>query len=215
MSEIAARSPLIKGVVGWVDFTAPDAANRVRVLSRNTKLKGLRPMLQGLSDDWILNPAFDPVLTAMIDTGLTFDALVFTRHLKAIETLAKRYPDLPIVIDHGAKPPLAAADPQVMLDWRDALSRVAETTNVWCKLSGLPAEMSPTQSPDALKPCADHMLSVFGPYRLIWGSDWPVCLLRMSYAEWLDWVRDGLSPLSPSDQARILGGNATDFYTLA
>lgn len=214
MLAVAAHTPLIKGVVGWVDFTAADGADRVRALSRHAKLKGLRPMLQGLPDNWILNADFDAVFQAMLETGLTFDALIFTRHLEAIDALAKRYPALRIVIDHGAKPPLAATDPAQMDQWIAAIRNVSDNPNIWCKLSGLPAEMAEGQSTEVMTPCADHLLAVFGAERLIWGSDWPVCLLRMDYAAWLGWVREWLSPLSPDAQAKVLGENARLFYNL-
>jgi len=211
--DVAAENDPIKGVVGWTDLAAPDAPARIRALARRPKLKGLRPMLQGLSqDDWILKPEVQPALTAMADHGLSFDALVFTRHLPAIVAVARALPSLAIVIDHGAKPPFAT--PRDMKLWRDRTSHAADIANIACKLSGLFTELAPGQDPAGVTTVADHLLAVFGPDRLMWGSDWPIVDLKGGYQEWLQWVLAWLDDKAPSIRAAVLQGTARSFYRL-
>ncbi len=212
MLDIAEASPLIQGVVGWADLAAPGAVEHLVELAGRPKLKGIRPMLQGLPDDnWILSDAVAPALEALRDLGLRFDALVFTRHLPAIGRLAKALPELPIIIDHCAKPPIAAGDLHI---WREAIARVADNANVVCKLSGLFTEMHPDQSPDVATPVADHVLSVFGADRLMWGSDWPVVLLRQPYGSWLDWTKAWLGGKTADVRSHVLAGTARRVYAL-
>ncbi|MDC7685069.1 amidohydrolase family protein [Asticcacaulis sp. BYS171W] len=207
---------LVLGIVGWTDLAAADAPARVAALARQPKVKGLRPMLQGLpDDDWILRPQVAPGLAAMVTANLTFDALVFTRHLPFIGTLAARYPDLRIVIDHGAKPPVATnrLRPEETLAWFRAIETVAGYPNITCKLSGLRTEMAPGQPIDDLIPYVDHLIEVFGPQRLMFGSDWPVLGLRESWGEWHDWLAHRLNHLTRGDRDDIFGHNAKKIYT--
>ena len=211
--QVARITPMIKGVVGWTDMAAPKAVERIRYLSHQPKFKGLRPMLQGLSeDDWILRPDLDPAFTVLVELGLTFDALVFTRHLAAIDTLAKRWPDLAIVIDHAAKPPFANSD---LNAWRDAISIAAQNPSVFCKLSGLVTEMQIGQDTAVVAAAADHLLAIFGPERLMWGSDWPVVLLRGSYSDWFGWTRRWLRDKDITVREQIMGQTAEQFYKLS
>jgi len=213
MLRVAAETDLIKGVVGWADFAAPEAPARIRHLARQPKLKGLRPMLQGLAqDDWILRPDVQPAIVAMLECGLGFDALVFTRHLPAIVALAAAYPALNIVIDHGAKPPFT--QPQDLPLWRDRITAAAQRPNIACKLSGLVTEMSPGQDRQDAAPIADHLLAAFGPDRLMWGSDWPVAELAGGYRSWLDWTLRWLDNGRSNLRDAILAHNARAFYRL-
>ncbi|MGH1558653.1 amidohydrolase family protein [Caulobacter segnis] len=174
-------TPLALGVVGWTDAAAPDAAVRIAALAKNPLLKGLRPMLQDLADDWILDPAVEPAIAAMIAADLSFDALIKPRHLPATLELIRRWPDLRVVIDHGAKPEIAARrlDP-----WRDHVAALAAQPSVHCKLSGLLTEAGGTPTADAVAPFAAHLIEAFGPDRLMWGSDWPVLNLASDYGVW-------------------------------
>lgn len=213
MLNIAANNILIKGVVGWADLSAPNAPARIQALARQPKLKGLRPMLQGLpQDDWILRQEVRPALAAMIDHGLSFDALVFTRHLPAIVALAQAFPALPIVIDHGAKPPFAT--PRDMPLWREGIDRAAQCPNIICKLSGLFTELAPGQGRTDVTPIADHLFAGFGPERLMWGSDWPVVDLAGGYKPWLDWTQRWLDNKKPGAREAILSHTARVFYRL-
>ncbi len=210
--DLAAVEPRVLAVVGWTDLTAPDAPLRIAALARRPKLRGLRPMLQDLADDdWILGPTLEPAITAMVEHGLTFDALVRPRHLPHLLAFARRWPALPIVIDHGGKPNIATGD----LDpWRQDIAALAVQPNVACKLSGLLTEAAPNQSPLALAPFVAHLVETFGPKRLMWGSDWPVLDLAGDYATWRLLAED-LSGLSdPNDLAALFGETARRFYRL-
>jgi L-fuconolactonase len=207
--ELAEATASVKAVVGWAELKAPNAIERIEGLARHSKLKGLRPMLQNLpKDDWIVDPALDPAIAAMIENGLRFDALVFTRHLAHLHAFAQRWPELPIVIDHGAKPPIANGQPD---PWREEMARLAELPNIMCKLSGLFTEMGPGQGREAVVPYVRHLCDLFGPERLMWGSDWPVILLGGSYDEWFDLARD-LSGFDQRGLELLFGGTAAQFY---
>lgn len=207
MLGLAREAPFILGVVGWIDLKASDAPARIAHLAREPKLKGLRPMLQGLPEDWILDPAAEPGLRAMVEHGLTFDALVFPWHLRNLAVFAARHPDLPIVIDHGAKPLIAA---EKLDPWRDDLRALAQMPQVMCKVSGLLTEAG-EQPPQALVPYVRHMLSTFGRSRLMWGSDWPVLELADTYAGWFARARQ---LIGETDADEIFGGCAKRFYRL-
>ena len=202
----------VMGVVGWVDLLAPDAPARIAKLARHPKLKGLRPMLQDLPDpEWILNPALAPALQAMSDAALVFDALVKPLHLLHVLTLAGRYPHLAIVIDHAAKPNIAADEWQ---PWADNMARLANDTQAMCKLSGFMTEAGPDPKPGALRPYAAHVLKCFGALRVLWGSDWPVLTLSCSYRQWFDEAQQLLSGLNAQSQAAVMGANARRLYRL-
>lgn len=206
------NDPLVKGIVGWADFDRADAPQRIADLARRPKLIGLRPMLQAISDtDWITRSEIAPSIEAMIAHGLRFDALVQPRHLNALRRFAARWPDLPIVIDHGAKP---FASDGVLDHWRDELASLAALPNVWCKLSGLRTEQAPGQTADRLRPYVAHILDCFGE-RTMWGSDWPVLLhTGDSYG---DWVRDAellAGKLSNAQKEQLFSAAAMRFYAV-
>jgi L-fuconolactonase len=204
---------LVRGVVGWEDFAAADAATRITGLATDGLLKGLRPMLQDIDDtDWILQPGVQPALQAMQAAGLRFDALVQLRHLPVLLRLAERHPDLPLVVDHAAKPAIAGG---ALHPWAADIARLASETPALCKLSGLVTEAGPDWNVDRLRPFVDHLLTCFGPSRLIWGSDWPVVTLAGGYARWREATEHLLSDLDDSGREAVLGGNAVQFYGLA
>lgn len=210
--RLAADEPLVLAVVGWVDLASPQAAERIAQLAREPKLRGLRPMLQNLPDAaWIAAPGLDPAIDAMVAHGLSLDALVLQRHLPHLLTLARRRPDLAIVIDHGAKPPIASS---AFSDWADAISALAALPQVHCKLSGLLTEAAPDQPPEALAPYVRHLVSAFGAERLMWGSDWPVLNLAGDYEGWLDLARTLSGLTKPEDLAALFGGTCRQFYRI-
>ena len=212
--ELSANEPSVLGVIGWTDLLAPDAAQRVAALARRARLKGLRPMLQDIADpDWILQPALAPALEAMAAHGLVFDALVRSVHLPRIRELARRHPDLRIVIDHGAKPDIAQGEWQ---PWADEIERIAAQTQAVCKLSGLLTEAGAlAREPQAILPWMRHLLQVFGAQRLLWGSDWPVLELASSYGSWWDLGQEFAASLSAPEREAVFGGNARRTYQLA
>lgn len=204
--------PCVLGVVGWVDLAAADAPARIETLARHPRLKGLRPMLQDIDDArWILQPALAPALRAMSDCGLVFDALVKPIHLPHILTLAGHYPDLRLVIDHAAKPDIAAGEWQ---PWADAMARLASQTGAMCKLSGLMTEAGPTPAPGAVRRWAEHVLDCFGASRVVWGSDWPVLELSGNYGQWWGETQRLLEHLGAQERVAILGENARSLYRL-
>jgi L-fuconolactonase len=212
MLGLARAHTFIGGVVGWVDLKAPDAPARIAALAGDSLLKGLRPMLQDIDDDqWIANPALAPALDAMVEHGLRLDALVLPRHLPALLHCARAYPQLAIVIDHAAKPPIADA---AFGTWPEDMAQLAALPNVHCKLSGLVTEARPGWNVDDLRPYVAHVLDVFGPRRVIWGSDWPVVDLAGGYAAWLLASEALLSHLGQQDRDDIFGLNACRFYGL-
>ena len=208
----AEHEEAVLGVVGWVDFLAADAAARVARLAARPKLRALRPMLHDLPDpEWMLQPALAPALHAMLEHGLAFDALVRPVHLTALLQLCLRYPDLRVVVDHAAKPDIAAAAWQ---PWADAMARIASQSQAVCKLSGLLTEAGAVPAPQATRRWAQHVLECFGAERVMWGSDWPVLELAASYAAWWGETQAILAGLGAVERAAVLGGTARRVYRL-
>jgi len=210
MLDVASETPLVGAVVGWVDLVAPSAPERIAVLAATPKLRGVRPMLQAIADtDCLLDPAVEPALTEMVRSGLRLDALVQPRHLAMLAVFMDRWPDLPVVIDHAAKPHVG----QGSLDpWRAELAALAER-GVWCKLSGLRTEQAPGAPAEALRPYVDHLVACFGA-RLMWGSDWPV--VKLAGGDFRDWVHEAhrLTGLQSAECDRLFRGAAASFYGL-
>jgi len=210
--DIAAITPFVAGVVGWVDFEARDAAAQILALAEDRKLKGLRPMQQDMEDKtWMLRPSLAPALAALQHAGLAFDALIKPPHLPHLPAFVARYPDLRIVIDHAAKPYIAHGEIE---PWLQRMRAVAAHPNVFCKFSGLATEAGDWWSAAKLKPYADALFDCFTPGRLMWGSDWPVLTLASDYASWLNAAEHLTSGLSLDECAAIFGGTAAAFYGL-
>lgn len=209
---LAGRHEFVAGVVGWSDFEARDAPERITQLAERPALKGLRPMIQDLPDvDWMLRDALVPAFETMVRCGLCFDALVYPVHLPNLLRLLQRFPDLHTVIDHGAKPRIREDG---FADWAPWIARLARETSAFCKLSGLATEDGPAWSVERLRPYVDHLLNCFGPKRLIWGSDWPVLTLVSSYEAWHEAALALLSDLGEVQRAAVFGSNAASLYRL-
>ncbi|MEX0320459.1 MAG: amidohydrolase [Ruegeria sp.] len=212
MLGLTDRNSFIKGVVGWVDFESPGAPDEIGRLAQHPALVGLRPMIQDIADpDWMLRGDLAPAFAALIGQNLTFDALVLPHHLSNLRRLLERYPQMRVVIDHGAKPRIADGD---FRDWATDMAALDRDTSALCKLSGLVTEAAVGWTVDDLKPYVAHLLDTFGAERLIWGSDWPVCTLASSYERWLEATDILLADLDRAAQSAILGGNATRAYRL-
>lgn len=219
---LAAAHDFVAGVVGWVDLTRVDAAATLVRLSADTRFKGVRPMLQDLPEhDWILHAPQPAVLRTLQGLGLRLDALVKPRQLGALLRFAQAWPELPVVVDHAAKPPLDADwNDAPMLDWRRDMAALAAAPQVSCKLSGLLTEMRrtdavrPKRAVERLRPIVDSLFGWFGPERLMWGSDWPVLTLAGGYGDWVAISDTLLEPLSGAEQALVLHGTAQRFYAL-
>lgn len=208
--DAAAATDWIAGVVGWIDMEGAEAIDLLGRLAGRPKFRGIRPMIQDLDDDhWILRDTLDPVFDAAIDLGMTFDALVLPRHLPPLLERLKRHPDLACVVDHAAKPSLRSGD---IAQWKTDMSRLANETACLCKLSGLVTEAGAGCTADTLRPVVDHLLAVFGPDRLMFGSDWPVINLAGNYLGWVELVAAFIGHLGEDDQERIWGRTAAAFY---
>lgn len=208
--DIAAKTPFAAGVVGWTDFDRPDAVEHIAALGSDPLLVGLRPMVQDIADDnWLARPELAPAFEAMTAKGLVFDALLKPRHIAPMLTVLERHPELACVIDHGAKPDLVNGD---LAAWRDGMSALAKHPGLTCKLSGLVTEAGSDWTLETIRPVVEHLLSTFGPERLIFGSDWPVVTLRASYGQWLEATETLLAGLSEAQRSAVFGGNAQKLY---
>ena len=207
-----ASEGLVQGVVGWVDLAADDAAATLGELAGDPLLKSVRPMLQDIADPgWILRPDVDRALAALPRLDLRFDALVTPAQLPALLTMIERHPDLDVVVDHGAKPPIASGRIQ---PWADLIAALARHPRVHCKLSGLVTEAGERWTSASLQPYVAHLVACFGPERLLWGSDWPVVDLAGGYQRWSAATAELLAGLSAAERAAIMGANARRFYRL-
>ena len=208
---LAQEHDFIAGVVGWVPLDHEDAPAMLERVAARPLLVGIRAMLQDLADDrWIAGSELAAPLARCAELGLAFDALVRPRHLAGLADMASAHGSLRIVVDHAGKPDIGGD----LAAWRSNMAELARLPNVWCKLSGLVTEARSPVSLDLLRPAVDTLLDLFGPGRLIWGSDWPVATLAVPYEQWLEWTEALLAPLSADERAAIMGGNARTFYRL-
>lgn len=210
--ELAERHPAVLGVVGWVDLLAPDLAERLEHFSRNDRFVGVRHIVQAEPDDFLEREDVVGGIGMLRDFNLTYDILVYPRQLAATLSLVKRLPDQPFVVDHMAKPLIADG---VTEPWADQMRELASHTNVWCKVSGLVTEADwARRRPEDLHPYLDVVFDAFGPERLMFGSDWPVCLLAAEYGQVVGLIEAYSEQLSTSERTRVFGGNAASFYGL-
>ena len=206
--DLARSNDFIAGVVGWADFAAPEAAATIAALCADDKLVGLRPMIQDIPDtEWMLEEQLAGAFEAMVDHGLVFDALVKTEHLPALRELVARYPDLRMVLDHGAKPQFNGE----LADWKRETAALASESGIVCKLSGLVTKAG-SADPGVLRACVEHLLEHFGARRMMWGSDWPVCELVCSYDAWRSTSDALLSHLDETAREKIYSAVARDTY---
>lgn len=203
----------IKGVVGWVDLCDECLPERLEEYAQYDKLKGFRHIVQDEPDpDFLLAPAFQRGLSYLEQHGFTYDLLVYPHQLPAAYQTVKNFPNLKFVIDHIAKPDIRNSH---IKEWGKAMEKFTPEKNVYCKVSGMVTEASwkGWQKKD-FYPYLDVILEVFGTGRIMFGSDWPVCLLAGSYQEILDIIRHYVQDFPESDKKRIFYQNAVDFYRL-
>ena len=206
--DLADANNFIAGVVGWVDLTS----FQIDHLS-HPKLKGVRHLVESEpNDEWLIQPSVLAGLQKLSAHGLTYDLLVHTRHLKHVPVIAETCPDLKLVIDHLAKPPIARNE---IKEWSRAFKPLASYRNLYCKLSGLVTEANwNSWQTEDLRPYVDCALEYFGPDRMMFGSDYPVCLLAATYDRVLDSFLEILKYLSDTDREKIFSTNAAKFYRL-
>jgi len=215
--DLAEHHPLIRGVVGWVDLRSPAVSGQLAECVAQKKFVGVRHVVQDEPDPrFLLGEEFVRGLKQLRPHGLTYDLLLYPQQLPAAVELAQLLPEQPFVLDHLAKPRIAAWTARSdMADWRRDIEALATRENVCCKLSGMVTEAAWRQwRPADFAAYLDVALAAFGPERLMFGSDWPVCLLSGDYAEVAGIVKDFCGTLSVTEQAAIWGGTATRFYEL-
>jgi L-fuconolactonase len=210
--ECAASCPSIVGVVGWIDLRAPDIAERVEAMQA-PKLVGYRHVVQDEDDPgFLLGGSFVNGVSAVLRRGLTYDLLINHAQLASVPHFLDRVGEGRIVLDHAAKPAIARGGWQ---PWADEIARIAAHSNVVCKVSGLVTEADHRSwRPEDFERYLAHVVEHFGPERLIWGSDWPVCLLAARYAQTFDLIAGFVERHCPQAAPAIFGGNAVTAYAL-
>ena len=210
--DLARDDPSIAGVVGWVPLDGRDALAAIAEFARDAKFKGVRPMLQDLpEDDWIVRPGLDRAIDALVERSLVFDALVTTRHLPYLTAFARRHPRMRIVLDHGAKPPIADGAAG-WSPWAERVAELAALPNVFCKMSGLVTEAAAAWTDSMLEPYLAHILEHFGAARTMWGSDWPVVDMNGGYLAWHACAMRFAERLRADERAALFGGTARACY---
>ncbi|HXB29173.1 MAG TPA: amidohydrolase family protein [Puia sp.] len=211
--ELASHYPFIRGVVGWIDLQSVDLEERLKYYQKFPRLKGFRHLLQGEKQrDIMLNPDFKKGVGLLNKYEFSFDLLIMQDQLGFAEILAAAFPDQRFVIDHMAKPPIKNG---MIAEWRSAMKKFAALKNVYCKISGMvtEADFEFWQKEDFL-PYINTVLETFGTKRIMFGSDWPVCLQAGSYEEVKQIAEEYFKSFSYSEQSDFFGGNAISFYRL-
>ena len=212
MLAIAAVDPLVAGVVGWTDLTSPEISGELARLAAcpgGRHLVGIRHQVQSEPDaDWLRRPDVIRGLRAVAAAGLCYDLVVLPHQIAAATYAATVVPGLTLILDHAGKPPIGAD-----LDaWRAAIRAFAARPNTACKLSGLVTEAPPGAPPDAFAPVADVILEAFGAERMMFGSDWPVCLLARDYAGVVELAQRLTAGLSDTERTAVFSSTATRLY---
>ncbi len=213
--ELAEAQTLIRGVVGWVDFASDQAEQQLERYAGNPWLRGLRHVVQGEPDDrFILGQAFNRGISQLVGRDLVYDILIFAKQLGPSIEFAQHHADIPMVLDHIAKPTIQSG--KWHDSWEADIRELAKCPNVSCKFSGVVTEVLDAEwDIDTIRRYWDVVLECFTPSRLMFGSDWPVCLLRTDYGRWLETVKQLASPLSTTEQDQLFGATAMRVYGLA
>lgn len=213
--QLADQHSHIKGVVGWVDLQSEEVETQLAAFAKHPKAVGVRHVIHDEEDlDFMLRPAFVRGIQLLQKYGLTYDILIFPKHLaNSVKLLAQVSEKQIFIVDHIAKPFIKDG---VLSPWREELQQLAQFPNVYCKLSGMVTEADwQNWKSEDIYAYLDVVFDVFGPDRVMIGSDWPVCLVAGSYSKVMQVVIDYIAQLSESDQAKVLGGNAMKAYALS
>ncbi|WMI66199.1 amidohydrolase family protein [Aestuariibaculum sp. YM273] len=211
--QLAQDNNFIKGVVGWVDLRADNLEATLEKYSEADKLKGFRHVVQGEPDhNFLLRPNFLRGIEVLEKNNYTYDILIFPHQLGAALEFVKRFPNMNFVIDHIAKPYVKDGFYE---GWAVLMKEIAKYDNVYCKLSGMITEADyNTWTPEQIHPYMELVLEAFGSNRIMFGSDWPVCLVAGNYAKVKELTTNFISTLSAEEQQQIMGANAMKFYKL-
>ncbi len=210
--QLAAKNDFIKGVVGWVDLRSSNIEQRLHHYQQFSKLKGFRHVLQGEEPSFMLQESFLNGISKLNEFGFAYDILIFPHHLSAALQLVKQFPQQRFVVDHVAKPHIK--DGQID-DWKAGMQQLAKHNNVYCKISGMVTEADwKDWTAEQLKQYIDVVVESFGIDRIMYGSDWPVCLVASSYNKWIATVKEYFSAYSAEEQEKVFSGNAIKFYQL-
>lgn len=208
--ELAKHHSFILGVVGWVDINTKNAPALIAKLMEDPKFCGIRPMIQEIPDlNWMLQKGLTPSLRTLVSHGGTFDALVLPKHIPNLICLLENHPDLKVVINHGAKPPIKQG---LFEPWATQIQQLAAFPKVYCKLSGLLTEAGMDWTWEQLKPYIDHLFSCFGYRRIMWGSDFPVLNLVSHYHKWHELCLRYVNKLPPAVHSAVFGEVAAEIY---
>ena len=208
--DLASRHSFVKKVVGWVDLSADDVADKLATLREHDRLAGFRHILQAEPPEKMKQAAFRRGIGQLGAHGFTYDILIFPHHLEAAIELVDAFPRQPFVVDHLAKPRIRE---KIMEPWKKQISELARRPHVYCKLSGMVTEADHQRwRPEDLRPYLDTVFEAFGASRIMYGSDWPVCLLAADYGRVLHSVESLIAPFSHDEKAEIMGGTACRFY---
>jgi L-fuconolactonase len=209
---LAKEHSFIKGVVGWVDLRASNLEDTLENYRDAKALKGFRHIIQGQAAGFMLQPNLIQGLKKLATRNYTYDLLIYAHQLKEANEFIKQVTELPIVIDHVAKPNIKDSE---MEDWKKEITALAKYPNVYCKISGMATEANwETWTMAGLQPYLDTVVAAFGTERIMFGSDWPVCLVASSYAKWLNGVQKYFNTFSSTEQELIFADNAIKFYKL-
>lgn len=211
--KLADENEFIKAVVGWVDLRAENIRDQLKTFSSHTKLKGFRHIVQSEPDErFLLRDDFSHGISLLKEFGYTYDLLVYPHQLETVIAFIEKFPDQPFVLDHMGKPEIRN---KKSWDWENHIEEIARHPNVYCKISGLVTEADPKEwKMGDFVPYIDFVLQTFGTDRVMFGSDWPVCLLGASYTEACDIVEGNTTHLTEEEKAKLWGENAMKFYDI-
>ena len=209
--DLADQNSLIKGVVGWVDLQSPQVRKQLQRFCKNSKFCGVRHIIQDESDDqFMLRSDFVRGIAILKEFNLTYDILIFSKHLPIACELVQKFPEQNFVLDHMAKPFIAK---KIFEPWASDIKRLAQYQNVFCKVSGMVTEADwQNWKKQDFRPYMDTVFDAFGTSRIMIGSDWPVCTVAGTYSEVIEIVQNYISSLSVAEQDAVLGNNAENFY---
>lgn len=211
--DCANKNPFIKGVVGWVDLKTKDVEARLAHYSEDAKLKGVRHIVQAEANDFMLGKDFQNGISKLQQFNLTYDILIFPPQINAAIALVNKFPNQKFVIDHMAKPYIKSGE---IKEWESKITELSQAPNVFCKVSGMvtEADLKHWKVSD-FTPYLDVIFNTFGTDRILYGSDWPVCLLAAQYEEQLNIIQNYTKDFSTQEQLKVFGNNAVEFYNLS